>query len=221
MRYFPGVWYQSENINVYLRDLFKFHWSPSGVNFAYLDSALAVASRDYTKERLKYTYRRFKVLDYKGVITPVNPNGCHWTLLYISINHIKHTSTKIKLDLFDSMRILRSRTVATSLSYIVDWVRLQLEGYSDEVLGKVDIRKEILQLYKGQPIPQQTNSDDCGVFATMFGESILLDIPLIGQQDIGRMRFKMMHAYLKVSRSLQEQAETGSLSGQSSGFIME
>lgn len=135
---------------------------------------------DYTRVR-RWT-RKFDVFDYDMMLVPINQGNVHWTLGVINFRDKR-------VEYYDSM----GGTNETVLKNLLQWVADELETKKGEILD----RSEWSMVAHGRDVPQQTNTDDCGVFLCKFADFVSRDAPVNFSADhMKYFRARMAHELL-------------------------
>ncbi len=170
----PNTWINDEIVNSYMELLCrrgeKFSSEKFGPKYAkikamssFFYSRLFAENKvtgqfEYDYSRVRRWTRRFKVFDYDMLIVPINQHNMHWTLGVVNFKNKR-------VEHYDSFGGGGSSEI---LSNLQRWVCDEME---DKKGQKLDV-SEWSQVAMTSRLPQQNNSDDCGVFVCKFADFI-------------------------------------------------
>jgi len=136
------------------------------------------AQYDYRSVR-RWT-RKVDIFSKDVLIIPINHENFHWACAVIDMR-------KKQLIYFDSL----GGKNTTVLGHLQQWLR-------DESLDKKKVALDVEgkgweQVFPGSAVPQQTNGDDCGIFACKFADYYTQDRAFdFGTEDMGYFRMRIV-----------------------------
>ena len=146
----------------------------------YFFSKMVVDGKFCFKEISRWT-TRIDIFALDMMLIPINETDTHWFLAVINFQ-------MRRMEIYDSLGSAKSAVIDALFQYIQDEHRakkgsdLDISSWSR---GPILIR--------GQRMPHQTNSYDCGVFTCMFGAYRSINRPFdFTQKDMPRFRAWMM-----------------------------
>lgn len=110
---------------------------------------------DYTQVR-RWT-KKFDVFASDYLLVPINSSNVHWTLAVVNFKDKR-------VEYYDSLGSTNQKVLANLLR----WVGDELDHKKNEVFDA----SEWSTVGHGQDVPQQDNSDDCGVFLCKFADFV-------------------------------------------------
>jgi hypothetical protein len=126
------------------------------------------------------------------VIVPVNISNQHWVLCVIYM-------TKKTIECYDSLGVGGGHDIA---QHLLDYVKGELKSKKGEDLDEAEWTLNCAQA----DTPQQTNSDDCGVFTCIAADYIAADEPLCYSQfDMPHFRQRIAFCLLRASLQHEHQ----------------
>lgn len=110
-------------------------------------------SYDYTRVR-RWT-RKFDVFSYDYMFVPINQGNVHWTLVVVNFRDKR-------MEYFDSM----GASGPSVLRNMMRWLADEMNHKKGEVLDE----SQWETVSHGSSMPQQRNSDDCGMFLCKYAD---------------------------------------------------
>lgn len=136
----------------------------------------------YDYARVRRWTRKFDVFSYDLFLVPINQHNTHWTLGVVNFK-------EKRVEHYDSMAGGGSARV---LDNLMQWVRDEAENKK-----KPFDESEWEKVAHGRDVPQQANSDDCGVFLCKFADFLCRGIPLtFDRRHMNYFRSRMAHELL-------------------------
>ncbi|KAJ8906249.1 hypothetical protein NDN08_002742 [Rhodosorus marinus] len=124
--------------------------------------------------------RKVDIFSKDVLVIPINHENFHWACAVIDLR-------KKQLAYFDSL----GGKNTTVLGNLLQWLR-------DESIDKKKVALDVEgegweQVFPGSSVPQQTNGDDCGVFACKFADYYTQDKAFdFGTEDMGYFRMRIV-----------------------------
>jgi hypothetical protein len=185
----PGNWLNDEIINLYMRLLqerdTRLHQRPDAGQYPKCHFFNSFFLSKLYKDAGQYDYdavrrwtmpgrlkaigqSRSSILDCDRIIVPVNQSNMHWTVAVIDIKNKR-------LEYFDSLLGQDDECLEHLAQYLVDEFKNK----------RGEDREEILDWKRHYPknIPRQRNGYDCGVFLSLFANSLAVEAELVEADD--------------------------------------
>ena len=102
------------------------------------------------------------IFNLKKIFLPVNVDGCHWSLIVVYI-------IENKIVYYDSL----NKDGSVYLEAAMDYLRKESQQINQD-----DINENEWSLHRDTNIPQQRNSDDCGVCLCINADRLSQGLPL-------------------------------------------
>lgn len=162
------------------------------------DSGGKVVEAGYCYSGVARWTKKINVFDCRALLIPVNYGNSHWAMAIIRL-HEK------RIEVYDSLRS-GGRGDGTAAKTLLRWLRDE-HAHKKPPGVAFDEREWWLHGVGGntlpQPVPQQNNGIDCGVFMLAFAECLALgQPPAFAQADIPLLRSKIGAACLKIALPL-------------------
>ena len=169
LRLKPNAWLNDEIINYYIELMKKREEERGGKRVYFQNTFFFARLYAYSKVKGKHEYdftrvrrwtKKVDVFSYEKMIVPINQSNMHWSLCVINFKDkaVEH---------YDSL----GSTSSPCTKVLMKWLR-------DEAQHKKQIELDEGEwsiVHHGKEIPQQTNSDDCGMFLCKFADYIAMD----------------------------------------------
>mmetsp|Transcript_60352 Transcript_60352/g.106070 ORF Transcript_60352/g.106070 Transcript_60352/m.106070 type:complete len:394 (-) Transcript_60352:70-1251(-) len=172
----PGTWLNDEVVNFYMcmlqeRDQKLCEASngqrmPSHYFNSFFISKL-LENRQYTYSNVKRWSKKFDVFAMDKIFMPVNLNNSHWVMAVVFVQ-------KKEIHYYDSM----SGNGEFYMKSILRWLG---DEANDKKIGSVNPSEWTLT--DEDPVPQQRNGYDCGVFSILCADYISDNLPLRYSQE--------------------------------------
>ena len=202
----PGVWLNDEVVNFFMKLFEERESKAAAANMArksnmymnsFFYSKLAFSKGGFNYNNVKRWTRKLNVFSYNLIFIPINAAN-HWTLICVSIP----TKEIMYLNSLDNSKV-DGKTVTSNIEM---WLRMEFE--SKNISGP-------FKDFNVKPVrcPQQSNTDDCGVFILAYTDllSNQLDIDIMMQSLADGVRkliaFWIVRGYLVLSHLIDSYAE--------------
>lgn len=172
----PSTWLNDEIVNFYmcmlqerdqrLCEASNGQRTPSHYFNSFFVSKLLENSQ-YTYSNVKRWSKKFDAFKMDKIFMPVNLNNTHWVMAVVFVQ-------KKEIHYYDSM----SGNGLRYMKHILQWL---VDEANDKKKIKLDTSDWILK--DDDPVPQQRNGFDCGVFSIMCADYLSDNLPLQYSQD--------------------------------------
>jgi sentrin-specific protease 1 len=133
----------------------------------------------YDYSRVRRWTRRFDVFSYDLMFVPVNHGNLHWTLSVVNFRDKR-------IEYYDSMGSCHHQVTDNMMR----WLKDEMEHKKQQVLDP----SEWSTVLHGRDVPQQSNSDDCGMFMCKFTDFLSREADLnFSAAHMNYFRARMAH----------------------------
>uniref|UniRef100_A0A7S2ZHN5 Ubiquitin-like protease family profile domain-containing protein n=2 Tax=Rhodosorus marinus TaxID=101924 RepID=A0A7S2ZHN5_9RHOD len=135
---------------------------------------------DYDYRSVRRWTRKVDIFSKDVLVIPINHENFHWACAVIDLR-------RRQLSYFDSL----GGKNTTVLGHLLQWLR-------DESMDKKKVALDVEgegweQVFPGSSVPQQTNGDDCGIFACKFADYYAQGKAFdFGTEDMGYFRMRIV-----------------------------